>query len=109
MVKRLGRKRLIHAADFKKTLHGKIKQYAHGSPQRNTLYAVLQWLDNEPTVSAAPIKYGLMRTEAKIAIPAFITSPYYCKLCDMQFAVLNDKPEAVMHCLFCGAQRGEQN
>lgn len=54
----MANKKLIYSFDFKKLLNEKIKQYPHGSTQRNMIYAVLQWLDKAPRIDAEPVRHG---------------------------------------------------
>ena len=48
-------KKLIFVTDFRRFLQGKVKNYAHGSIQRNMLYAVMQWLDQQPRQDAIKV------------------------------------------------------
>ena len=49
--------RLIDAVDFRNLLKEKVKNYAHGSIQRNMLYAVMQWLDQVQRQEAEPVRH----------------------------------------------------
>ena len=94
-------KKLIYSADFKKTLHEKIKQYAIGSPQRNMLYAVLQWLDKEPRIDAESVRHGrwLNKTER---IYADLNYRFDCSVCSHIFYAAGI--ETFNYCPNCGAK-----
>ena len=50
--------KLIYVSDFRNTLRKKTANYAHGSPQREMLYAVMDWLDKEPIADAEPVRHA---------------------------------------------------
>lgn len=46
---------LINKNSFYALLKQKVTKYAHGSPERNMLYAVMGWLKKHPNLDAVPV------------------------------------------------------
>lgn len=90
-------KKLIYTADFRKILKEKAENYAHGSIQRNMLYAVMQWLDRQPRHDAEPVRHAQWII-VNMRSAYYLRKGFKCSLCD------HEKLSKSNYCPNCGAK-----
>lgn len=58
-----------------------------------------------PAVDAEPVHRVVFEQRPIVSITEVSATPLLCTRCDIQFIVLNDRPQKINRCPFCGASR----
>ena len=103
--------KLIYVSDFRNTLRKKTANYVHGSPQREMLYAVMDWLDKEPIADAEPVRHGKWIENGDDDMDAGM---WHCSECGHEIysdlALIEEMQEQgyALFCEHCGAKMDKE-